>query len=151
LLTISNSATDPDIPTNMLTFSLDAGAPPTAAINATNGLFTWPTTDADANTTNQITVRVTDDGIPAFSDARVFTVTVVSRPMIMSIVASNNIVTMTWSAVPGQNYRMQYQDDLAGASWNALAPDVTATAASALTTDAISPASQRFYRVLVLP
>jgi len=39
-LTITNVATDSDVPPNALTFSLDAGRP-TASIGATDGVFAW--------------------------------------------------------------------------------------------------------------
>jgi hypothetical protein len=151
VLTISNSASDPDIPANMLTFSLDPGAPPAAAINPTNGLFIWPTTDADANTTNQITVRVTDNGFPALSDTKAFAVTVFSRPAIASITFSNSLVTINWTSIPGQSYRVQYLDNLTATNWTPLAPDISATGSTATATDPAMLASRRFYRLMVIP
>lgn len=58
-LTFTATATDPDIPANALTFSLDAGAPAGASITP-GGVFTW--TPLDGNATHTVTVRVTDDG-----------------------------------------------------------------------------------------
>ena len=43
-LTFTATATDADIPANTLTFSLDAGAPAGATINATTGAFSWTPT-----------------------------------------------------------------------------------------------------------
>jgi hypothetical protein len=151
LLSIPVSATDTDIPTNALTFSLDVGAPAAAAINPTNGLFTWHTTDADLNTTNPITVRVTDDGVPPMSDARQFTVTVLSRPIIQTITFYNGVATITWSSVSGQVYRLQYLDDLLLTNWAALGTDVTASASLTTDTDSTAPAAERFYRVMLVP
>jgi hypothetical protein len=150
-LSISNTATDPDIPANILTFSLGPGAPPGAAINASNGLLVWTTSDADANTTNLVAIRVSDDGSPSLSDTKTFTVTVVPRPTFAAITLSNALVTLTWSAVPGQTYRVQYQDMVTGTNWIALPPDVTASGASAATSDVFDSAAQRFYRVMLLP
>lgn len=73
-LTFTNSATDPDLPANRLTFSLGAGAPRGARINPTNGAFAWTPTPEYASTTNTITVRVTDDGLPALLASTSFTV-----------------------------------------------------------------------------
>src|SRR6185503_11958210 len=39
-LVVTNTATDPDLPANTLTFSLGPDAPPGATLNATNGVFT---------------------------------------------------------------------------------------------------------------
>ncbi|HEX7617929.1 MAG TPA: putative Ig domain-containing protein, partial [Verrucomicrobiae bacterium] len=58
-LTVTNTATDSDIPANPLTFSLVS--PLTGmTINATNGVFTWTPTEAQGPSTNTITVVVTD-------------------------------------------------------------------------------------------
>ena len=151
MLTISNAATDSDIPSHALTFSLDTGAPAGAAVNATNGLFTWETGDTVANTTNSMTVRVADDALPSLSDTKSFTVTVLSRPAIQSITLSNDIVTITWSALAGQTYRLQYQDTLTGTNWNVLPPDVIATGPAATQTDSIGSNAQRFYRIVLVP
>jgi hypothetical protein len=69
-------ATDADVPANLLAYSLDAGAPAGARVNPTNGFFRWVPARGDANTTNVITLRVTDNGSPALSAARTFSVTV---------------------------------------------------------------------------
>jgi autotransporter-associated beta strand protein len=146
-VTFTNSATDTDLPANTLTYSLDPGAPAVAIIGAASGVFTWSTTSANANTTNAITVRVTDNGTPALDDAKSFTVTVLSPP-IAAISVSGNLVTIRWTAITGQNYRVQYKNTLDDASWTDLAPDVTASGPTASTTDTTT--SQRFYRVAVL-
>src|SRR5205807_6095837 len=67
------SATDSDVPMQTLTFSLDPGAPAAANINASSGLFTWPTTGVPAPATNVVTVRVTDNGSPSLDDSKTFT------------------------------------------------------------------------------
>ncbi|WP_145234608.1 putative Ig domain-containing protein [Urbifossiella limnaea] len=73
LLTVTALAADADLPGNTLTFSL-AGGPAGAAIDPVTGVFTWAPTDGPGSTT--IAVRVTDDGSPALSATRTFTVTV---------------------------------------------------------------------------
>ncbi len=59
-LTFVANATDADIPLQVLTFSLDPGAPTGASIDPVTGEFSWPTTLADSQGTYVITVRVTD-------------------------------------------------------------------------------------------
>lgn len=66
------SATDPDLPTNMLTFSLAAGAPQGAAIDPQNGRFDWTPTDAG---TFQLTIQVSDNGSPSLSDTETISIT----------------------------------------------------------------------------
>jgi len=143
------SATDPDIPTNTLTYSLEPGAPAGALISG-DGLLTFASTDADVNTTNQITVRVTDDGIPPMSDTKSFNITVVSPPVIDSIALSNNFVIITWSAIAGQDYRLQYKNLLSDTNWNDMS-DTIASGPIASQVDSITASSQRVYRLAVVP
>ncbi|MDB6124366.1 MAG: hypothetical protein JWQ71_3359, partial [Pedosphaera sp.] len=146
-LTITNTATDNDLPANTLTFSLDAGAPSGTSIDATSGTFTWAPGDNQAGSTNSITVRVTDNGLPILSDAKTFSVTVVSRPVIESIAVSGSNVTLTWSAIAGKVYRVQTKSDIT-ASWNDLTGDVTASGSTATKVDSSGLASELFYRVI---
>ena len=71
-------------------------------------------------------------------------------PQIQSIATSNGVVTVTWTAFPGVAYRLLSSTNLSGGSWTSLAPDVTATNSLASKTDSPAPATQHFYRVLVL-
>ncbi len=150
-LSISNSAMDPDIPTNVLTFSLAPGAPPGAGIDSSSGLFTWATGDANANTTNLISVVVTDDGSPNLSDSKSFTVTVVPRPTFTLITETNLAVTLTWSAVPAQSYEVQYLDSAVSTNWTVLNSNVTSTGYSACATNGVDSVSQRYYRIQLEP
>lgn len=50
-----------------LLFSLDASAPPGAAINPTNGIVSWTPGRSYASTTNYINVNVTDNNNPAMN------------------------------------------------------------------------------------
>ncbi len=59
-----------------LTFSLAAGAPTNAVLVATNGAFRWRPTRANASTTRNVTVVVTDNGNPPMSASNTFAITV---------------------------------------------------------------------------
>lgn len=72
-LNLTATATDPDIPANTLTFSLDAGAPAGASIHPQTGAFSWTPGLGDVGN-HLIVVRVTDDGDPAMSDTEDFNV-----------------------------------------------------------------------------
>jgi hypothetical protein len=150
-LTFTNTATDQDIPPNVLVFSLDDGAPAGAVINGSSGVFTWTPPRNPAPVTNGMTVRVTDNGVPNLSDTRRFNVIVVPPPGIESIVATKEIITITWSAIPGRTYRVQFKSDLNESAWNDLAGDVLATDSTAQKTDLIRPSAGVYYRVIVLP
>ncbi len=149
LVLFTNTATDADLPTNNLGFSLDAGAPGSASIGTNTGVFNWQTSDANVGLTNNITVRVTDNGVPPLNNAKPFSIAVLARPNVVDAAVSGGNFTVTWSAIPGQKYRVQFKDDLNDPMWNDLVPDVTANLNSATKSDSLSVA-QRFYRVMVV-
>jgi hypothetical protein len=151
VLAMTNSATDPDVPAHALSFSLDPGAPPGVTIDPANGLFSWPVPAAYANTTNTITVRVTQTSAPGLSDAKSFAVIVAAPPVLQPFRPANGVAQLTWNTIPGQSYRLQYKPSLADTNWTDLLPDIIATAATASATDPVGSAPQRFYRILLLP
>src|SRR5207249_11349748 len=73
-LSFTASASDVDVPANTLSFSLDAGAPAGAAIDANSGAFSWTPTEAQGPVDYAVTVRVTDNGIPALDDFETLTI-----------------------------------------------------------------------------
>ena len=89
-LTITNSATDPDSPPEVLTFSLGSGAATNASINPTNGVFVWTPTQSQAGT-NAFSVVVADNGSPSLSATQSFSV---------MVLASNNPPVL--AAIPNQ-------------------------------------------------
>ena len=76
LISFTATATDPDIPANTLTFSLDAGAPSGASINSSTGNFTWTPTEVQGPGVYPVTVRVTDNGTPPLNDFEIIQITV---------------------------------------------------------------------------
>jgi hypothetical protein len=150
-LIVTNSATDADFPPNLLTFSLDPGAPAGAAINPTNGLFTWTPTAEQVPGTNLVTVRVTDDGAPGLSDAQSFSIVVVSPPIIGEIIVAEDSIVVSWDAIPGRTYRVQFKSDATEQSWSDLPGDIIATDSTARKTDFILSRTEGYYRVILLP
>ena len=150
-LTVTNYASDNDTPVNMLTYSLEPGAPAGAFIDPVNGLFTWTPGTNQVPGTNVVTVRVTDNGVPCLSDTQSFSIAVVSGPVIESIVASGGSVTIRWSAVPGRRYRVQFKSALNDPIWTDLPGDVTAAGTAASKTDSMLSETQRSYRVVLVP
>ncbi len=76
-LTVTNTATDPNIPPNPLTYTLLA-APTNAVIN-TNGIITWTPLAGQVPSTNTFTTVATDNGSPPLSATNSFTVFVYSH------------------------------------------------------------------------
>ena len=58
-------------------------------------------------------------------------------------------VSLSWSALPGRTYRVQYSSDLGSIHWTSLGLDITAAGSTASTTDSRTP-TNRFYRVQLL-
>ena len=63
---------------------------------------------------------------------------------------SNGILSFAWSAVSGQNYQVQYKQDLMESNWLNLGSPFTATNDAASAPDTATNA-QRFYRVILVP
>src|SRR5207244_205532 len=74
-LTVTLIASDWDVPSNVLSYSLVTG-PVGASVGASTGVFTWTPSAAQGPSTNVVTVRVTDNGTPPLSDTKSFTVVV---------------------------------------------------------------------------
>ena len=73
-------------------------------------------------------------------------------PVIESITLSNEVVTVKWCCLSNYTYRLQYSEDLRSTNWIDVLPDVQATSLTATATNTIdSAATQRFYRVLLVP
>ncbi len=148
LLTFTARAADSDVPTNTLTFTLDAGAPAGAQITSA-GVFSWTPAAGSATSTNNITVRVTDNGMPPLSDAKPFAVAVVGAPRITTITqTTNRVVTIGWQSFPGKTYRVQYSDLLRAGSWSGPATNIVAAGSATAFSEDTTGQSQRFYRVL---
>jgi hypothetical protein len=91
-LTISLSATDPDLPANAFDLQHRRG-PVGASVNPSSGVFTWTPTEAQGPSTNLITVRVMDDAASPLSNTKNFTVIVneVNRPPVAPVIADKTI------------------------------------------------------------
>src|SRR5205085_863841 len=76
LLTFTVSGTDSDLPPQSLSFTLDPGAPVGAIMIPATGVFTWTPTESQGPSTNVITVRVTDNGVPPANASETITVVV---------------------------------------------------------------------------
>ena len=57
-------------------------------------------------------------------------------------------IGLSWDAVVGQRYRVQYKDDVAGTTWTDVAGDIIASKPRVAVALNISGAAQRFFRVV---
>ena len=81
----------------------------------------------------------------------IFRLSVPFPAVIEAITLTNDTVMLTWSAVAGQNYLVQYSDDLTGTDWLDLTKPSVATngVMSATDYDDVTFFAHRFYRVVL--
>jgi len=71
-------------------------------------------------------------------------------PSFRGIEREGQTVVLTWTAVAGNLYQVQYKMVLTQADWNDLGTPIPATSNTASTSDPVT-STQRFYRVVLLP
>src|SRR5262249_6375180 len=141
-------ATDPDLPPQLLTFSLDADAPTGAVIQATSRAFAWTPDPAQAPSTNLITVHVTDIVTPPLSVAQIIRGVVKTGFGVTSAVRQpNGDLVINVAAIVGKTYRVEYKTDLSAPTWTPLGSEQVAGSDNLLITDHIG-GPQRFYRIV---
>jgi hypothetical protein len=92
-LVFTASATDADVPAQVLTFSLGPGAPVGASINSMTGQFNWTPTIAPG--TNPISVIVADNGHPSLTATQSLFATVFPPPSITTEIFEGQL-QLTW-------------------------------------------------------
>jgi pectin methylesterase-like acyl-CoA thioesterase len=150
-LIITNIASDPDVPTQTLAFSL-LTAPANAAIDTNTGIFTWRPLVSDAGTINPVTVQVSDNGTPVLSASQNFNVTVnpLVIPALGPVSYSGGQFSLTvGSGTAGPDYLVQFSTDLT--NWVPIyTNDSGAPPFTFIDTNA-SASPTGFYRVLIGP
>ncbi len=112
-LSITNAATDPD-PGQTLAFDL-LSAPSGAALNTTNGVFTWRPAIDQASSTNPVTLRVRDDGLPSLAATQSFSILVtnLTNPQVSSSLTSTGRLQLLVTGDQGPDYSIQVSTNLA--------------------------------------
>ena len=93
LLSFTATATDADVPTNALAFTLAAGAPTGATITA-GGAFTWTPTEGQGPGSYAITINVTD-GTGTDSETIDVTVNEVNQPPVLAAIGDQSVQVNT--------------------------------------------------------
>ena len=112
-LLVTNSAADPDIPQQTLTFSL-LTAPANATINTNSGLFSWRPTMAQSPSTQTVAVVVSDNGTPGLSATQSFMATVIrpSAPVLNAGPVANGNFGFWINGDSGPDYTIQASTNL---------------------------------------
>jgi pectate lyase len=112
-LVINSVATD--TPPQTLTFSL-LNAPVNATIDTNSGVFIWRPLVTQANTTNPVTIEVSDSGTPSQSATQSFTVTVnpLTQPNATASIGAGGQLHLTVAGQVGPDYAVQASTNLTG-------------------------------------
>ena len=146
LLTVFLTATDPDVPANDLSYFLAPGTPDGITIHPKSGILTWLPQPGFEGTTNEITVGVSDHGLPALDANRTFRVIVAAAlaPGLKLDSVEDDRVRLRLSGAIGQSYLIESSPDLR--TWNPLTNFVN-VGTEAVVEDQRSPTTtQRYYR-----
>lgn len=125
-LTASFVASDFDLPTNIITFSVLSG-PEGVAINPTTGVLTWTPTEQQGPGTYTISVVASDDGVPSLTATNTIRVTVseanvapvfvpVTDQTVAELASLNLNVTATDTDLPAQKLTYSLLNPPSGAS-----------------------------------
>jgi hypothetical protein len=144
------TATDSDVPTNTLMFSLLS--PPAGATITSGGLFNWRPGVALANTTNVLQVMVQDNGAPVSNDTRSFTVVV--NPLAASVMLTplgyaNGQFTIGVTGPHGPDYVIMGSTNLQ--QWSDLTTNLSPILPFQQTDPVAGSFSNRAYRVRLQP
>jgi hypothetical protein len=116
-LLVTNSASDPDAPPQLLTYSL-LSAPAGSSINTNNGVFNWRPAIAQSPSTQAVAVVVSDNGAPVLTATQSFTVTVIkpALPTLNAASITNGKFGFWMNGDTGPDYTIQVSTNLT--SWN---------------------------------
>ena len=149
-LTLTNSATDPNLPPLPVTFSL-LNAPTGAVVNPVNGIFTWRPAVAQANTTNLISLQAANHASPALNATQSFYATVkpLNPPVVGAISVTNSGISLAISGDVGPDYSIQTSTNLV--HWQGAITNFSATPPFIWVDTVASNFPCRFYRILLGP
>ncbi len=143
------NATDTNQPPQTLTFALLVGAT-NATLNTNSGAFSFRPLVPQANSTNNFTLKVSDNGTPSLSATQSFAVMVnpLTAPMVSTVSVAGGQFSFSVSGQSGPDYAVETSTNLT--QWS----NVFITNSPTLPfnwTDAATNSPQRFYRIKLGP
>jgi hypothetical protein len=140
-LEFSASASDVDIPSNVLKFSLVGEVLSGATIDPDTGLFQWL---AGAASTNTVTVQVSD-GSPGLSDSQAVTL-LVKDLVITEAQVDSSQVRLLWESVPGVQYSVESSVE-PGSPWEQIGYPVISSDWTSSFTNALPQDGKALFRI----
>jgi glucuronoarabinoxylan endo-1,4-beta-xylanase len=150
-LLVTNTVSDADLPSQTLTFAVANSFPTNATINPSNGVFNWRPLVSQADTTNIIRIKVTDNGQPNLSATNSFSVVVkpISLPVVSSITLTGEQIDLLVDGPSGPDYTLLTSTNLL--DWNPILTVPSPTPPVTLTDTNYPNGPERFYRVQLGP
>jgi glucuronoarabinoxylan endo-1,4-beta-xylanase len=150
-LLVTNTASDSDLPPQVLTFAAANTLPANATINASSGVFSWRPPVSQAGTTNLIQIQVTDSGQPSLSATNGFTVTVnaISNPVLSSIAVNAGQIHLLVNGPKGPDYSLLTSTDLV--AWQSMLTLTSPVPPVPIIDTNFPNGTARFYRVQLGP
>lgn len=146
------TAADTDLPAQTLVFEVLGALPEGAALDPATGVFSWTPSDAQAPGLFTVQIRATDNGLPPLSASALYTLHVVPAgvtPLLLEFSRTAGGARLSWGAVPGRSYQLEYKDRL-DAAWSPWGAPVQAAASTVVLDLPVVGATQRFLRVVQL-
>ena len=72
-------------------------------------------------------------------------------PALLSIQATSTNLVISWATLFGQQYQMEYKDDLSASLWTPIGSPATGTGGSIAFTNGLNISTQRFFRLKLVP
>ncbi len=149
-INLTNVATDTEVPPQTLTFNL-LNAPAGATLGSSNGVLNWRPPVSVANTTNLVSVVVTDSGTPGLSATNSFKIVVnpLPQPTVGTVAYAGGQFSLTVTGQVGPDYAVQASTNLT--DWVTLFITNSPTAPFNWVDANTNGFNLRFYRVKVGP
>lgn len=142
--TYTNTATDADLPADILTFSA-AGLSTHGTIDSATGVLSWTAAQTSTGLTNLVSVSVTDNGTPPLNNIKTLVVITIPPPRVDTFSLTNGTVNLSYKTYPGKKYKVQFKTDLNEPQWSDLGSETTAAGYSLSFSESV--AGRRFYRI----
>jgi hypothetical protein len=106
IVNVTPVATDPDVPSQTLTFSLTSAPPAGSTFDTTTGAFNWRPNVGQAGATYPVSIVVTDNGTPILSATQTFNVIVnpLTEPNLTAPLWNGSQFSLTVNGQTGPDY-----------------------------------------------
>ena len=144
------TGSDPDIPAQIVTYSIAGTAPQGLSVDSNSGIVTWTPTDAQASATPyRVTVEAFDDGTPILTNRFTYNINVKGSADVLvwpSVRIVGPEVVIEWEATVGKTYVIEFADSLSSVNWSEFTAILAENPVMAITDLRFN--ERRFYRIV---